>query len=73
MAVDFTTNEKYKLEKTRNDELVLELEKWKARYNALDDSKSKELEAIKRMMQEQSKSHLTRETKELFDRFELEK
>ncbi len=33
--VDFTLSEKYKLEKERNESLIIDIEKWQARYQAL--------------------------------------
>lgn len=71
--VDFTLVEKYKLEKARNEELQLEVEKWKTRYNSLDKSKSEEADNYRRMRESHSQSLLSREAKELMGRFEVER
>lgn len=41
--MDFSLKQKFESEKAKNMELLQEIEKWKARYQACEKSKSKEL------------------------------
>ena len=71
--VDFSASEKYKLEKARNEELVLEIEKWKNRYSALDRTKTEETDSFRKAIDLQRESQLNTGSKELILRFEVER
>lgn len=51
--MDFCAAEKYKLEKARGEELVVEIEKWKGRYAALERAKAEEHDSMRRVMEAQ--------------------
>lgn len=48
--IDFSLQQKYQQEKTKNADLTEEVEKWKARFHASEKSKSKELDDLRTMM-----------------------
>jgi hypothetical protein len=61
------------LEKARGEELTGEIEKWKARYTALERAKGEEQDGLRKMMDAQKEALGSREGKDLMARFELEK
>lgn len=63
--IDLSLKEKYRLEKERSNMLGSEVEKWKARYNAAESSKAKELEDMRMMLENQRKSMVQREMREM--------
>jgi bisphosphoglycerate-independent phosphoglycerate mutase (AlkP superfamily) len=67
--VDFCAAEKYKLEKARGEELVVEIEKWKGRYAALERTRAEEQESMRRVMEAQREAVGSREAKDLLSRF----
>ncbi len=50
-----------------------EIEKWRARYQAGEKSKAKELEELRNMMESQRKSMIDREIREMAIRFQNER
>lgn len=65
--------DKYEMERSRNSELMNEIERWKARYMASEKSKAKELDDLRLMMESQRKSMLDREMRELTIKFQAER
>jgi|JI6StandDraft_1071083.scaffolds.fasta_scaffold104559_2 predicted nucleic acid-binding Zn-ribbon protein len=65
--------DKYEMERSRNNELMGEIERWKARYMASEKSKTKELDDLRMMMESQRKSMLDREMRELTIKFQAER
>lgn len=68
--IDFSLKQKYEAEKNKNNDLSQELEKWKSRYQAVEKSKTKELEDLRNMMESQRKSMIDREIREMTIRFQ---
>ena len=71
--IDFGLKQKYESERNKNAELLQEIEKWKARYQATERSKVKELEDLRSMMESQRKSMIDREIREMTVRFQNER
>jgi transketolase len=71
--IDPTIKEKYRLERERTQRLEEEIEKWKARYSAMEASKAREMEDMRLMMESQRKSMMDREIKELTLRFNTDR
>ena len=71
--IDFSLKQKYESERQKNQELLQEIEKWKARYQAAEKSKAKELEELRNMMESQRKSMIDREIREMAIRFQNER
>jgi predicted nucleic acid-binding Zn-ribbon protein len=71
--IDFSLKQKYEAEKNRSNDLAQEIEKWKARYQAAEKSKAKELEDLRNMMESQRKSMIDREIREMTIRFQNER
>ena len=65
--------DKYEMERSRNNDLMGEIERWKARYMASEKSKTKELDDLRMMMESQRKSMLDREMRELTIKFQAER
>jgi predicted ribosome quality control (RQC) complex YloA/Tae2 family protein len=59
--VDFTATDKYHVERSRNTELQMELDTWRARYAASEKSRSKEIEDLRMTMDSQRKSMIDRD------------
>ena len=68
--IDFSLKQKYEAEKNKNNDLSQDLEKWKSRYQAVEKSKTKELEDLRNMMESQRKSMIDREIREMTIRFQ---
>lgn len=58
--IDFNLKQKFEAEKSKNADLLQEIEKWKSRYQASEKSKTKELEDLRSMMESQRKSMIDR-------------
>lgn len=71
--VDFSATDKYQLERSRNTDLQMELDTWKARYTACERSKTKELEDVRAMMDSQRKSMIDRDMREMTVRHQTER
>ena len=71
--VDLTLKQKYESEKQKNSELMQDIEKWKARYQAAEKSKMKELEDLRNLMECQRKSMVDREIREITIRHQTER
>jgi predicted nucleic acid-binding Zn-ribbon protein len=71
--IDFTLKDKYEMERSRSNELLQEIDRWKARYMAAEKSKAKELDDLRLMMESQRKSMLDREMRELTIKFQAER
>ena len=68
-----TIKEKYRLERERSQKLEDDIERWRARYMALESSKAREMDDMKTMMENQRKSVIDREIKELTLKFGSER
>lgn len=68
--IDLSLKEKYRLEKERSEMLVAEIDKWKTRYSAAETSKAKELDEMRMMLENQRKSMLQREMREMAVKYE---
>lgn len=71
--VDLTLRDKFEMERNRNNELMQDIERWKARYMAAERSKDKELEDLRQMLESQRKSMIDREIRELTLRFQTDR
>ena len=71
--VDFTASDKYIAERSRNTDLQMELDTWKARYSACERSKTKELDDLRQMMDSQRKSVIDRDIRELTVKHQTER
>ena len=71
--MDFSLKQKYESEKAKNEELLGEIDKWKTRYQAAERSKAKELEDLRNLMDNQRKSMIDREIREMAIRFDNER
>lgn len=71
--IDFSLKQKYESERQKNQELLQEIEKWRARYQAGEKSKAKELEELRNMMESQRKSMIDREIREMAIRHQNER
>lgn len=58
--IDLTLKDKYEIERSKNNELAQDIERWKARYMASEKSKAQELEDLRQMMESQRKSVVDR-------------
>lgn len=58
--MDYSLKQKFQLEKQKNTDLNQQIEKWKARYQAAEKSKAKELEDLRNLMECQRKSMIDR-------------
>ena len=71
--VDFSMKQKYEVERQKAQELQMEIDKWKNRYQAAEKSKLKELEDLRAMMESQRKTMIDREIREMTIRFQNER
>ncbi len=71
--VDISLKQKYESERLKVTELTAEIEKWKSRYMAAERSRAKELEDLRNIMENQRKSMIDREIKEMSVKFQNER
>lgn len=57
--------EKYQLERARNEQLQVEVDRWRNRYSSLEVSRTKELEEVRNDLESRRRSQINRETREL--------
>ncbi|CAL8237004.1 unnamed protein product [Arctogadus glacialis] len=72
-VLDGRLQERVSVEQARAEDLRGELERWRARYSALDKARNKEVEDIRLMMESQRRSMLDRELTELNFKFRAER